>query len=879
MKKILKRFVLLLLVLLVLAVAFSVIATSLFGNKIGNRILTEINKQITSELFVEKFDLSLIRSFPNLSANLRNIKLLDTRGETLIEAERLSVNLGLIPLLTSKVDVRSVILSDGKARLNINGKGKANYLILNDTNTGTADSKASTEVKVNKAMLRNIDFDYNDETARQNIGLWIEDASFSGGFSDSQFSLESEAKLLTQKVGIGDKRYLAGKDIDYKAQVDIDLENRRYDLRQVMLNLGNNEFNIAGSIEEQDQGTYLDLALSNDQGNLAALLQLLPDEMLGGLARIKSRGDLDIEGSIKGLANANQQPAIKMVIELDQGEIRSPELAKEFEDISLKASYDNGRRQNSRSSVFEIGNLVGYFGSDRLEARLRYEDFTNPLIDFALDGILPMAALYSLMPNEKITKGSGEVVVKDLKINGLLDDLQTPSRLSKVQSSGQIEFQDASLTYSGEELTLEKGQLKLQDNALEISDLAFQGAGSDLSFRGSAYNIIPVLFADSVNSKRAELEFNADLRAKSIDLDRLLALNAIDSTSSKARTGTIDSLKEARVQKREKVTNFLVGNFNAIIDDFNYDKIKAKDFSGKIEFVNTEMDISGSATAMDGEFKMQGQIFFEDEPRLIAKLTCLEVNANEFFKQTDNFGQEVLLAKNIQGNLNAKILINAFWDKEGNLQDDRMRVLAGVGIMDGELNNFAMLQQFSSFVKIQDLMKIKFSNLQNFLEYRRNKLTLPVMFIQSNAMNLTINGEHTYNNEIYYNIKVNAGQVLANKFKRHDPNLKPLKARKKGFFNLYYNIYGDVENYEIKSAKREVREDFDRSSRRKREIQLALEEAFGIVELVEEPIEWRDIPEYDNSPEAGGEEEFIDWEEGHEEGEKKKNNKKNNGPD
>ncbi|MCB9297921.1 MAG: hypothetical protein H6559_33075 [Lewinellaceae bacterium] len=34
---------------------------------------------------------------------------------------------------------------------------------------------------------------------------------------------------------------------------------------------------------------------------------------------------------------------------------------------------------------------------------------------------------------------------------------------------------------------------------------------SDISFQGSAYNILPVLFADSVNSQNVELLFDASL--------------------------------------------------------------------------------------------------------------------------------------------------------------------------------------------------------------------------------------------------------------------------------------------------------------------------------------------------------------------------------
>ena len=135
------------------------------------------------------------------------------------------------------------------------------------------------------------------------------------------------------------------------------------------------------------------------------------------------------------------------------------------------------------------------------------------------------------------------------------------------------------------------------------------------------------------------------------------------------------------------------------------------------------------------------------------------------------------------------------------------------------------------------------------------------MFIQSNALNLIINGEHTFDNQIKYNLKVNAGQVLTNRLKRHDPNLQPLRARKAGFFNLYYTIFGDLEKYDIQSSKRQIKKEFDISSMRKRDLRIALEEEFGHIKLVEEPVEWRDIPEYeDEVPADPDNEEFLDFE-------------------
>ena len=193
---------------------------------------------------------------------------------------------------------------------------------------------------------------------------------------------------------------------------------------------------------------------------------------------------------------------------------------------------------------------------------------------------------------------------------------------------------------------------------------------------------------------------------------------------------------------------------------------------------------------------------------------------------------------------------------------DKLRVLAGIGISDGTLKDFEMLESFSDFVHVRDLREIQFVNIQNFLEIRNERLYLPVMFIRSNALNLTISGEHSFENEIAYCFKVNAGQVIADRFRKHNPSLIPKPARQSGFFNLYYSMLGTLDDYNIAADKKRVQDDFKHSDFRKREVQRALEKEFGIVELIQEPESWKDIPEYDHGVYESGEEEYLDFEVG-----------------
>ena len=871
MKRFLKRFAIISLIVLVSLVGIAAILASIYEDKIGARILKEINEQITSELQVNAFKLSVVSSFPNVAANLNGVSLTDNRGDLLLETEQMSFRMGLLSLLSSRIKVKSVKVSDGALRIAIDRRGNANYDIFKTEDspepsapTGGDDDDAGPTISLAEALLEDIDLIYTDERAEQEMLVNVKNARFSGEFSSEQFSLESDADLESSFIEMAGARYLAGKNLSYDAVVDIDMANGKYEFKEVSVDVESNVFRIDGYVEETKDGTFYDLFLNSDESSLASMMQLLPAEYLEPLADFESRGDFVVKAEIKGMADDRIGPEIKAELSLEDGRITNEKMDGNLKDVSFLATFHNGELRNNRSSVFEITNLKGYFNRELMGLRLRVENLDDPLVDFELDGILPVEMVYGFIPDERVKSGDGEIEIRNLRIQGRYEDMIETSRISRVKASGTLEFDDASLVIANESLTIDKGLLQLQDNILTIEGLELEGAGSEMEFAGTAQNLLPVLFADSLNSKRAELNFATKLYAKKLDLDRLASLSLVGEDAEEqavAEEIPVDSLTEKRIQSRERITKFLKGTFDARIDEFNYDKIEGENFEGLLDFRNNQLNITGRTRAMEGVFDVSGELYFQEQPFLEARLSCTDIDVYEFFDQSENFGQEVLRAEHVNGRLDAKIALYIYWDEQGNLLWDKLKVLAGIGVKDGQLQDFEMLESFSSYVDVRDLQDIRFTNLENFLEIKNQRIIIPVMFIQSNALNLTISGEHAFDQDIAYSIKVNAGQVLANKFKKHDPDLKPKKAQRNGFFNLYYRIVGNIDDYEMESAKRVVKADFDQSEKRKRAIQRELEVAFNtVIEMVEEPLDWRDIPEYGGDEAADEEPIFLDWE-------------------
>ncbi len=798
--------------------------SSFFADRIGNAVISELNKSVKHEIKVDNYDLTLVRHFPNAAVTLHNVTIPDKNNEAaLLEAKELAFRFKLFSLFGSKIKISSVVIDDGAIFLKRDNKGYFNYDIFKENNSTSEEEENELSLKLEEARLNEMELIYMDEKEKSDLKVNIGYANMAGEFSGNRFILKSDAELITEFYETIEGKYFANKNIQYNADVDVDLKNENYDIKDFILTIEDNKFQIKGDVKKDINAFDYDLTFDGKDCTMQSLIGLLPEGYMENLIGLKSKGDFTFQGTIKGKSD-NKQPAININLGLEDGSISGPQLASPFRDLTFNAEYTNGKDRTNQSTLLEIKDFKGYLQRELIELKLKVANLDDPFVDLSFNGAIPLDAVYKSFGSNIITAGGGDIEIQNLELKGHYDEMINPNLIYRVKSNGLIEFDDAMLKINGEKIIVDRGAFQLSDNDLDVREMIIEGAGSEFEINGSFKNLIPVLLSDSLNSKDAKLIFNAKLDAEELDLQRILNMSSVPDEESVAEE-VYDSLKTEQYENREKFTNYLDGTIESSIEEFSYGKIKGKDFKGKLTIRNNEFIVDGGLFAMDGSFDLDGIIFMEKAPILRAKLVCQDIDGTEFFKQTDNFGQDYLTHKNLKGKINSNIAINAFWSTEGDFLSDKLHVLADTHIKDGELINFEMLESFSKFVKLKDLRHIRFTDTRNWMEIKEETFYLPVMLIQSNALNLTLSGEHSFDQKIDYNVKVNAGQVMMKKlFKK--AGSKPIKA-KNGWFNLHYKIKGTTEDYTMENSKRRVKEEFEKSERKKLRLKRALEQQFG----------------------------------------------------
>jgi len=210
----------------------------------------------------------------------------------------------------------------------------------------------------------------------------------------------------------------------------------------------------------------------------------------------------------------------------------------------------------------------------------------------------------------------------------------------------------------------------------------------------------------------------------------------------------------------------------------------------------------------------------------------------------ENFDQTFITSENLNGKTNIWAHVMIPYDKAGNILEKDVLARAAVDISDGELKGMKTLEDFSKYIHLEDLRRIRFNHFRNYLKVEGGKVYLPVVFIQSSAINLSVSGVHTFDQHILYNLKINAGQAAANKVRKQDMIKRFKPARKSGWINLYYVLSGTASNVQYAQDQKQVLNGFEQSAAVKENLRTYLVDHVGYDVYWLEPNEWEDIPEY-----------------------------------
>ncbi len=820
----LKRLFYTLLLLLLLLLTGGFIIGYFYGDEVKQYIITELNKQLNTQVIVEPEDINftVIRNFPNASIEFSNVKALDAvekkKKDTLFRAGNISLQFNIMDIFNKNYKIKKIEVDDVDLRLWIDKKGNVNYDFLKEDSTAKTGEGQSLDFSVEKIVMRNVAFRYLDHRSKQDYSVHVNKANLSGKFSDAQYSLEAVGDVFVHHIKSDSSNYLSEKPA--KVNMLLDVNKDVYSFTDATIKIVDLDFKVAGTIDNSTKDTYLALKITGQDMDIQSVLSILPEKEREHFNDYESEGEFYFNSSVLGTSD---DPVMTASFGIKKGTITQKSSSVTLKNVDLEGSFQSTAMVDADKKVksgpnLNIKNFKANLGDGSLSGNLMLENFKDPVLSAKLEGAMQLDDLAKLLKLDTIESLTGSLKI-NANYQGRIKEKKKymTGDFNDVKASGEMSVSDVSMRLKDNLLKFDSinGSFLFNNNDIVINGFSGRVSNTDFQLKGFFRNILAYFFLDNET-----LTVDATFRSNNIDLNELLSDKSSPDKKDNAYT--------------LKLSEYLDLNLDNEIRHITFRRFEASNIRGVLKMKDKKMIADPlSFSTMDGNVVCSGMIDGSPEDKLL--ITCdanlKSININKLFYQFENFGQEYIQDKNLKGMGTAEVQFASVWTPQLDVDLDKIYVRSNLNIERGELLHFEPLKELSRFIKVSELEEIRFSNLQNQIEIKNQTIYIPKMEVNSSALNVTASGSHTFGNAIDYKVKVLLSDLLskkAKKAKKENDEFGVVEDDGLGKTALYLSMTGTVDDmvikYDSKSAMDKLKNDLKTE---KQTLKSILREEFG----------------------------------------------------
>lgn len=836
MKRVVKFFKRLFVVFAVFALLAS-LCVFVFEDDLIKLFKKEASKRLNTTVDT-KIQVSFWKTFPNVSIEMQRPVILDAvKGskDTLLVADELFLSFDVMKLIKKEFVINEIHLENGHLYLKVDEEGNNNYTILKSKTQDS--SSASLSLALDKVTLENVGVHYINQSVLNNHNVQVHQAEADLVLNDSLVQITLLGEMFAKHIRVNKNDYVFDKELKLDVGCTYKFTQKSFHLFPSIVAINGAEFNLKGDVYNRKR--FVDLEFEAKKNDVKNIVSLLPSHVSDALSHYESEGQINFSGQIKGKYGKKVSPELKIMFGFEDASIYHPETGKRVKHLYMRGEYGNGSKRTNTTSYVKIFGLKGEIDDNKFDANVRVDNFESPYLTLELKAKAKIASLLEFYPIEGLLIKRGQIGL-DLDFKGQLKHLKKGDFLDKVYSKGSVTLADCDFRTRKDKLTYSNfnGECLFNNNSLGITQLSGKIGNSDFKTSGLFKNFFSYLLLDN-----QKIDIQADLVSDFIDLDELLAVS-----ESEQKAVVNEELKyEFSLDKRLKAScsiNVKKMKFRELKGDDIAKNLNGEFFinKGKIRYSNVRGQLA------KGTLEMSGEIDASQENNVTVynygKIKDLDVS--QVFRVLENFGQEFLTDKNLEGTLSATLSTKLPFDKHLKLDLARLESTLNATIKNGELKDFDQMVEMgkvldkyklTKYLKSKDLHHVKFDEMSNTIFIKDEVVTIPQMTLGTSASSdITLNGMHQFDNEFDYKISF----PLVN-YKRQGRKIDKGIRTKDESDNLYVyvRIVGNPDDYKIdydeKAILKSVAKQINPISSIKQMIQKdTLQEASSIINIDED---------------------------------------------
>jgi hypothetical protein len=784
----------------------------IYSARVKQIALNELNKHLLTEVDVKNIEFSVFKKFPYATLEFSDVTVKDSfdapEKGILLQASSLYFHFNLLEILKGKYELRKIRVSNGIANILIDKNGRENFKFWNNE---TSDEEQNVKFSADEILLKNFIVQFKDERNGNNILAKTEASAFKGDFSKDAFNMTADMELFADVLAFNNVAYVKKQIVKAKINTAVDKVKEIYTLNASEFSVAGLNFKTSGAARGKEKAIELNLIFEGDNINIESLLTLLPKEYAKYTKDYKSRGIIDFKGNIAGIVSEKTSPDFTADFSIQSGEFQH-----QSSDVKIQNIFFNGEF-SSKNQTLTLNRLTCNIGSGSFSGKAGINNFHNPQLSMDLNGAVDPAEILALFPNEHVEYGKG-LINFDIRWSGPIKSKQdfTKEDFRNSKISGNLSFKDSEIKLTNNDFAFEQldAHFTFDNRDILVNAMSAKYGSSDFSLSGHFRNIVLKFLKTDEH-----ITVEAKIKSSKIDLDELLAK---------------DQSKGGETEYKLELPQDVNFSLDLTAQELVFRKFKAENIKGKA-LVNENSVLTENLTfsACGGDINFSGSLYENSDKNFT--LSCAaeikNINIQNLFFSVENFGQEVMKDEHLKGKATASLGFTSVLKQDLSFDKKSIHAKCAILIEEGELKNFSPLMSLSKFMKVPDFSHVRFASLSNVIEIKDEKIFIPKTEIISSAINLTVSGTHSFNNDIDYHFRLLLSYILARKVKENNKNTEfgTLEDDDRKKMSVFVAMKGTVDNPRISYDGLGLQEKVKQDVQQEKQLTKALlKEEFGI---------------------------------------------------
>jgi len=697
---------------LLLLIITIVVLPFVFKGKLIEIAKAEVNKNVNAKVDWGEFDLSLFSSFPDFRFSIQDVRVSgigEFENDTLAKIPTLKLDLNLMSVISGdNYEINSVYLERPRILAKVLANGKANWDIAKPS-TDSAGKPAAEEPSKFKMTLEHFEIKdgyvvYDDASMNVRTVLDSLNHELSGDFTQDNFLMETETSVgrFTQVYeGIA---YLNKARLQLNADVDMDMKNMKFTLKDNEVNVNELGLGVAGYFAMPGDDYEMDMKFNAKQAEFKNILSLVPAVYTKDFANVKTAGKLSLDGYVKGTYSEakNTMPGYGVNLNIADAMFQYPSLPKSVTGINIDVKVDAPSGEPDKM-VIDAKKIAMNIGGNPINGKLLV---TTPVsdanIDGAVSGKLNLATIRDVIPMEQGEELNGMIDV-DVKMSGRMSTIEK-GEYEKFNASGQADVQG--LRYKAEgtpEMNINAMTMRFTPQFVELPKFDAKIGNSDVQADGRVDNFMQYLFKDQL------LKGAFNMRSGTMDLNQFAGG---ESTAEAKPAQPAEAPSEMSVVEVPSNIDFTL---NVNIAKLLYDKLVMQNVSGgvviresKAQLSDLKMDALGGKLAVGGTYSTQDRT----KPSVDFNLDVTDLDIQQTVKTFNTVEKLAPISKSARGRFSTTLNFATLLDMKMSPVMNSIDAKGRLSTKQVEVEAFEPLKKLDEALKMNKFKKIVLQDVQ-----------------------------------------------------------------------------------------------------------------------------------------------------------------------